>query len=212
MSSKRFSEGLYPWVPVDGQASTPATPAAGTFRLFLDGDGLLKWVDDAGAVKEAAPQVGTTKGDLYVHDGTVLTRLGVGTDDQVLTADAAASVGVTWADAAAGGATTTVGINTQTASYTLVADDAGKVVRMDAGTAVDLTVPAEASVDYDVGTVVGVRQAGAGTVTVVEDTGVTVNIEAGLTLDLRGQYAEVSLHKVGADTWEAVGGFAEDES
>ena len=206
--SKRFSEGLYPWVPVDGQGATPATPAAGTFRLFLDGDGLLKWVDDAGTVEEAAPQVGTTKGDLYVHDGTVLARIGVGTDDQVLTADAAEPLGVKWADAAVGDATA-VGINTETASYTLVLADAGKVVRMNAGTALDLTVPAEASVNYDVGTVIGVRQVGAGTVTVVEDTGVTVNIEAGLTLDLRGQYAEVSLHKVGADAWEAVGGFAE---
>ena len=107
---------------------------------------------------------------------------------------------------------TTVEINTETASYTLVADDAGKVVRMNSGSAVNLTVPAEASVDYPVGTVVEVRQVGAGTVTVVEDSGVTVNIEAGLTLDLRGQYASVSLHKVGADTWEATGGFAEDES
>ena len=118
---------------------------------------------------------------------------------------------VTWANLHSGVPNpTTVAINTETASYTLVADDAGKVVRMNAGTAVNLTVPAEASVNYDVGTVVGVRQVGAGTVTVVEDTGVTVNIESGLTLDLRGQYAEVSLQKVDADTWEGVGGFAEE--
>ena len=208
--SKRFSQGLYPFTPLDGQSSTPATPAAGTYRLYVDDSGLLKWVDDAGTVVEAAPQVGTTKGDLYVHDGTDLVRLAVGSDDQVLTADAAETSGVKWA--AGGGDATTVGINTETASYTLVADDAGKVVRMNSGSAVNLTVPAESSVNYDVGTVVGVRQVGAGTVTVVEDTGVTVNIEAGLTLDLRGQYAEVSLHKVAADTWEAVGGFAEDAS
>ena len=119
------------------------------------------------------------------------------------------SDGTNWSDGIAVDNPTAVAINTEAESYTLVADDAGKVVRMNAGTAVNLTVPAEASVNYDVGTVVGVRQAGAGTVTVVEDTGVTVNIESGLTLDLRGQYAEVSLHKVGADTWEAVGGFAE---
>ena len=158
--SKRFSQGMYPWVPLDGQSSTPATPATDTFRLHVTDGGDLALVDDAGEV-------------------------------------------VTF-----GANPTTVDINTETASYTLVADDAGKVVRMNAGTAVNLTVPAEASVNYDVGTVIGVRQVGAGTVTVVEDTGVTVNIESGLDLDLRGQYAEVSLHKVGADTWEAVGGFA----
>jgi hypothetical protein len=170
MSTKKFSEGLYPWVPVDGQASAPATPATDTFRLYVTDTGDLALVDDA---------------------GTVVTFL---------------------TEAPAADNPTTVEINTETASYTLVADDAGKVVRMNAGSAVNLTVPAEASVDYDVGTVIEVRQVGAGTVTVVEDTGVTVNIESGLTLDLRGQYASVSLHKVGSDTWEAAGGFAEDES
>ena len=54
--SKRFSQGLYPFTPLDGQSSTPATPAAGTYRLFVDTDGLLKWVDDAGAVVVAASE------------------------------------------------------------------------------------------------------------------------------------------------------------
>lgn len=45
----------------------------------------------------------TTKGDLYVHDGTDLIRVGVGADDQVLTADAAAASGVKWAAASGGG-------------------------------------------------------------------------------------------------------------
>jgi hypothetical protein len=165
MSSKRFSEGLYPWVPLDGQTSTPATPATDTFRLYVTDDGDLALVDDAGTV------------------ATFLSE-----------------------------APTTVPINTETASYTLVADDAGKVVRMNSGSAVDLTVPEDASVDFPVGTVVEVRQVGAGTVTIVEDSGVTVHPEDGLTLELRGRYAGVSLHKVGADEWEAVGGFAEDES
>jgi len=107
MSSKRFSEGLYPWVPLDGQASTPATPATDTFRLFIDGDGLLKWVNDADTLVQSAPQVGTTKGDLYVHDGTSLVRLGVGSDDHVLTADAAETAGVKWAAAGGGGSGTT---------------------------------------------------------------------------------------------------------
>ena len=165
--SKRFSQGLYPFTPLDGQASTPATPAAGTFRVYVTDTGALALVDDAGEVVTFLTEAPTP---------------------------------------------TTVGINTETESYTLVADDAGKIVRMDSASAVNLTVPAEASVNYDVGTVIGVRQVGSGTVTIVEDTGVTVNIEDGLTLDLSGQYAEVSLHKVGSDLWEAVGGFAEDGS
>lgn len=39
----------------------------------------------------------TTKGDLYVRTSTQGTRLGVGTDGFVLTADAASAAGVKWA-------------------------------------------------------------------------------------------------------------------
>ena len=163
--SKRFSQGLYPFTPLDGQSSTPATPAAGTYRVYVTDTGDLALVDDAGEVVTFLTEAPTP---------------------------------------------TTVAINSQASNYTTVADDAGKVIR--ATDAADITIPAEASVDYPVGTVIGVRSATVNTVTVVEDTGVTVNIETGLTLDLRGQYAEVSLHKVGADTWEAVGGFAEAAS
>ena len=45
----------------------------------------------------------TTKGDMLVHDGTSLQRLPVGTDDQVLVADAAESLGVKWDTPSAGG-------------------------------------------------------------------------------------------------------------
>lgn len=46
--------------------------------------------------------IGTTKGDILVY-GTNMTRLAVGTNDQVLTADSAQTTGVKWA--AAGGGT-----------------------------------------------------------------------------------------------------------
>ncbi len=45
----------------------------------------------------------TTKGDLIVRNATVNTRLGVGADGEVLTADAAEATGVKWAAPSGGG-------------------------------------------------------------------------------------------------------------
>ena len=44
----------------------------------------------------------TTKGDIVVHNGTDVIRLGVGTDDQVLTADSTQASGLKWGSAGAG--------------------------------------------------------------------------------------------------------------
>jgi hypothetical protein len=53
-------------------------------------------------IQGKAVDVPTTKGDLFVYDGTALKRLGVGTDGQVLTAASAQATGINWA--AGGGA------------------------------------------------------------------------------------------------------------
>ena len=60
----------------------------------------------------------TTKGDLIVH-GTGTTRLGVGTDGQVLTADSTQTLGVRWGAAAVGGAQTPWTSNINGAGFTL---------------------------------------------------------------------------------------------
>lgn len=101
---------------------------------------------------------------------------------------------------------TTVPITTKEASHTLELADAGVVLRMDAGTSLEVTVPANSAVAFPVGTVVNVRQINAPT-SIVAASGVTVSVPFGLTLALEGAGHEVSLHKVATDTWEAVGGF-----
>jgi hypothetical protein len=47
----------------------------------------------------------TTKGDLVTFDGTDVARLGVGTNDYVLTADSTQSTGLKWAQAISSGET-----------------------------------------------------------------------------------------------------------
>lgn len=59
----------------------------------------------------------TTKGDIYVKTTTDIVRLPIGSDDQVLTADAAETPGVKWATPAAGGGGLAFTIETQSAPY-----------------------------------------------------------------------------------------------
>lgn len=97
-----------------------------------------------------------------------------------------------------------VAANTQTDDYTLVLADAGKAVDMDKATAVNLTVPPDASVAFEVGTVIEVTQLGAGQVTVVEGFGVTINSPSGW-LRLAEQFSAATLRKLAADEWLLVG-------
>lgn len=60
----------------------------------------------------------TTKGDLLVENGSIVTRLGVGTNGQVLTADSAESTGIKWATPSAGGSTTLDGLSDVTITGT----------------------------------------------------------------------------------------------
>lgn len=98
-------------------------------------------------------------------------------------------------------------INTQTDSYTLVLGDATKYIRMNKATAVNLTVPANSSVAFLVGTQIPFRQVGAGQVTVVAGGGVTINTAE--TLKLRTQGSTGSLIKVATDEWDLAGDLEE---
>lgn len=87
----------------------------------------------------------TTKGDLYVATGSgTVARVGVGVDDQVLTADSGAAAGVAWADppAGGGGAAATVEHGYVTSGDLSATDTSGSWVIMDA--ALQFTIAAAA--------------------------------------------------------------------
>lgn len=92
----------------------------------------------------------------------------------------------------------------QTASYTLVAADAQKVVEMNVSTANTLTIPLDSSVNFPVGTSIFVVQTGTGQTTIAGASGVTVNSFIGLKII--GRWAGCTLIKRAANTWVAVGG------
>lgn len=96
------------------------------------------------------------------------------------------------------------GVNTQTASYTLVLADAGKIVEMNVATANNLTVPQNSSQAFAVGTVIEVVQYGAGQVTFVPDTNVTLR-SSDAKLKLTGRYSGATLYKRATNEWVIVG-------
>lgn len=100
----------------------------------------------------------------------------------------------------------TATINAQTGTaYTLALSDRGQIVTMDNASANTVTVPTNASVAFDVGSVVTVVQKGAGLTTITGDTGVTVNGTSAGSVVILSQYQGVSLIKIATDTWIASG-------
>lgn len=108
---------------------------------------------------------------------------------------------------AAGGATLAINAQTGTA-YTLALSDAGGAVEMNNAASNQLTVPADGTVNFGVGTTILVRQMGAGATTLVPASGVTIRNPHG-TLRIKSQYGSVALHKRAANEWCVEGNLAE---
>lgn len=102
--------------------------------------------------------------------------------------------------------------NTQTADYTPVtADQYQTCVLMNKATAVNFTIPTNASVAYPVGTVITVLNIGAGTCTIKAVTsGTTTVLSAGATAaqPTVAQYKSAACIKTATDTWYVVGAIA----
>jgi hypothetical protein len=93
-------------------AGTATVNTAGSLILPQYDAGILYFVSASSAIFYDYIQVGatsplTTKGDLYTF-GSSDTRLGVGANGTVLTADSAETTGLKWATAAAGGGMTLI--------------------------------------------------------------------------------------------------------
>jgi hypothetical protein len=97
----------------------------------------------------------------------------------------------------------------QTVDYTPVLNDQYQVlIPINKATAINFTIPTNASVAYPVGTVLTVLNIGAGLCTIKAVTsGTTVILSAGATLaqPTLAQYKSAACIKTGTDTWYVVG-------
>ena len=94
-------------------------------------------------------------------------------------------------------------INQKTSAYTPVLTDRDKLIEINSGSAVTLTIPANGDVAYPVGTSFDILQTGAGQVTIAGGNNVTVNATPGLKL--RTQWSSATIFKRAENTWVVYG-------
>lgn len=94
-------------------------------------------------------------------------------------------------------------INQQAGAYTTVLEDRDKLVEVSSASGVTVTIPANSTVAYPVGTSIDILQTGSGQVTIAGAGGVTVNATPGLKL--RTQWSSATLFKRATDTWVVFG-------
>jgi hypothetical protein len=145
-------------------------------------------------------------GILLVYGSVDLTgslRFTVGSYKTTLSSNQSTDRTITIPDANGTIALNEVTFNAQTASYTLALSDSGKMVEMNVGSANNLTVPPDGSVNFPIGTQINVLQTNTGQTTIVAGSGVTVNATPGLKL--RARWSSVLLVKRASNTWVALG-------
>ena len=192
---------------VRGRAgSTAVTHTAGaTVQHVLTSDDLNFYTAGVATADAAIPETtATAKGDLLVATSSgVVTRQGVGTNGQVLTADSTLTNGLKWATPT----TLDLTINAKVANYTLVAGDVNKLITMsDAGT-LTLTVPNGV---FTTGQQINIQGIGAGLVQIRND-GTTVLTSTGATStapNLRAQYSAATIICTSSNNFTVIGDLA----
>ena len=102
-----------------------------------------------------------------------------------------------------------VPIRTLTATaHTLELTDTGSILETTGASSVTVTIPDEATVPFEIGTLINVTQIGAGVATITAAAGVTLNGITGGSVTLDGQWSGAALTKRGADAWIIQGALA----
>jgi hypothetical protein len=95
-------------------------------------------------------------------------------------------------------------VSTKTASYTLALVDNGSMISMNLSAANSLTIPANATIAFPIGSQLIIHQEGSGQTTIVAASGVTINA-AGGKLKLNTQFSSATLIKKAINVWSVAG-------
>ena len=186
---------------VRARAGTSAISHSGgaTVKHVLTSDDLNFYTAGVATADAAVPEnIVTAKADLLVGASSgVVDNLAVGTNGQVLTADATQTLGVKWATPTDVNLT----LNAQTGTtYTLVANDVNKLVTLSNASAVTVTVPNGV---FTTGQQINLQSIGTGQTTVASDGTTTITSTPGLKI--RAQYSAATLICTGTNTFTLIG-------
>jgi hypothetical protein len=92
----------------------------------------------------------------------------------------------------------------KTTNYVLAIGDSGKTITMNSSSANTVTVPANASVAFPIGTIITFFQTGTGETSFVESAGVTINSK-GSRKKINAQYCGAQLIKLDTNSWLLAG-------
>lgn len=91
----------------------------------------------------------------------------------------------------------------KTANYTIEIEDVGKIVQMNIASANTLTIPADLTTNFPIGSQLVILQVNTGQTTLTPAVGVTLNGTPGVKL--RSRWSSATLVKRAANTWVAIG-------
>jgi hypothetical protein len=173
-----------------------------TVRHVLTSDDLTFFNTGVATADAAIPKsTVTTKGDLIAATASAtVTRLAVGANNTVLTADSATATGIKWATPY----TPDLTIDAKTADYTLVAGDVNKLLTMSSASTTTFTVPSGV---FTTGQQINIQGIGTGTVR-IRNNGTSVLTSTGATAgapDLRTQYSACTIICTSSNNFTVIG-------